>query len=96
MTVSFLVYLDYTVIRVTATDADSPATSNGQIDFSIQSGAQGKFTVVNAKRNGNFFEADIVTTADATFNYETQNQYVMTVSSLSLSPSDGLKISLSC
>ncbi|BFZ17793.1 hypothetical protein BsWGS_20832 [Bradybaena similaris] len=68
---------DVFIVKVTATDADAPTTGNGVIDFSIQSGAQGKFTVTNVTLNVNEFVADIYTTKDAVFNYETQNIYNM-------------------
>ncbi|CAL1530727.1 unnamed protein product [Lymnaea stagnalis] len=68
---------NYFVIQVTATDADSPATGNGQIDFYIQSGAVGKFLVTNVTRRNNAYTANIYTTPDATFNFETQRLYEM-------------------
>ncbi|KAH9513024.1 hypothetical protein Btru_035618 [Bulinus truncatus] len=70
---------DIFVMKVTATDADSYTTGNGQIDFYIQSGALGKFTVKNVTRNNvtGVYTADIYTTADATFNFDIQNLYEM-------------------
>ncbi|XP_055876321.1 cadherin-87A-like [Biomphalaria glabrata] len=70
---------DTFVITVTASDADSYTTGNGQIDISIQSGALGKFTVKNVALNNvtGFYTADIYTTPDAIFNYDNQKQYVM-------------------
>ncbi|PAA91127.1 hypothetical protein BOX15_Mlig010092g4 [Macrostomum lignano] len=55
-----------------ATDGDLPTTANGRVSYSIQSGAQGKFTI-------NDTTGDLYTTAAATFDYDVQPVYVLNV-----------------
>ena len=63
---------DTYVLTVQAQDDDSPTSDAGKIDYSINTGAFGKF-VIDSK-SGN-----ISTSADATFDFDVKNQYVMQV-----------------
>ncbi|KAK3593636.1 hypothetical protein CHS0354_025527 [Potamilus streckersoni] len=60
------------ILTVKANDADDPSTGSGQIKYSIQDGDQGKFVIDEI--TGRFS-----TSLDATFNFDTQKQYIITV-----------------
>ncbi|XP_021356989.1 cadherin-23-like isoform X1 [Mizuhopecten yessoensis] len=60
------------VITVSATDADSPTTNNGVIDYRILSGNDGKFAI-------GLTTGVITTTPDATFDYDVKRRYTVLV-----------------
>ena len=61
------------VLAVRANDADAPSSLNGQVKYRIMTGAQDKFELNDT--NG------VITVApDASFDYDVQNQYEMSVS----------------
>ncbi|ESO87059.1 hypothetical protein LOTGIDRAFT_229249 [Lottia gigantea] len=60
------------VFTITATDNDSPTSDNGKIEYVIETGHQGKFSI---DRNS----GAISTTNDATFDYEKQRVYKLIV-----------------
>lgn len=63
------------------TDLDAPTTGNGQLDVSIEDGSFGKFYLNPAgSTNNRFILTDIITSPDATFDYDKQNQYILIVS----------------
>lgn len=66
--------------EIRATDADSPTSGNGQVEFDL-TGAEGKFFIKkeyydDQKRQ---YVAEVYTTEDANFNFENQNLYLMKV-----------------
>jgi hypothetical protein len=63
---------DTYVLTVHAQDDDSPTSDAGKIDYSINTGAFGKFVI-------NPTSGEISTSADATFDFDVKNQYVMQV-----------------
>ncbi|KAL3876984.1 hypothetical protein ACJMK2_034754 [Sinanodonta woodiana] len=60
------------ILTVKANDADDPSTGSGQVRYNIQDGDQGKFVIDDT--TGRFS-----TSADATFNFDTQKQFIITV-----------------
>lgn len=65
------------------TDADSPTTGNGVVDVSIDDGSFGKFvTQTNGTLPGNVILTNIVTSPDATFDYDLQSLYTLIVSTV--------------
>jgi hypothetical protein len=66
---------------VTVSDRDSPTTGNGLVDVSIDDGSVGKFVAVpnGTISSSNIFLTNIITAPDATFDYDVQNRYFLTV-----------------
>lgn len=60
------------VLKVRAVDKDSPTSDAGKIDYSIDTGAFGKFVIDSTT-------GEIFTSFDATFDFDVKNQYVMQV-----------------
>ena len=71
---------DTTITQVTVSDADAPTTANGQVDVSIDSGGSGKFTVIPRGISFGRIITDIITTPDATFDYDATSAYTLIVS----------------
>ena len=65
---------------MSVSDKDSPTTGNGQVDVSIDGGSFGKFTVRSSGTLDDVILANIVTSQDATFDYDVQRLYNLTVS----------------
>ena len=65
---------------MSVTDLDSPTTGNGEVFVSIDEGSFGKFTVQKKDKLNNVFLTDIVTSPDATFDYDLKRFYTLTVS----------------
>ena len=76
---------DSQVIQVSVSDKDSPTTGNGQVDVSIDGGSFGKFTVRSGGTLDDVILANIVTSQDATFDYDVQRLYNLTVSVMCVS-----------
>ncbi|GFS25353.1 cadherin-87A, partial [Elysia marginata] len=68
---------DTFVIRVAASDGDAPSTGNGILDISVGTGGRGKFYATNISQQQGQFLADIYTTPEATFNFDTDDLYEM-------------------
>ena len=64
---------------MSVTDLDSPTTGNGQVDVSIDEGSFGKFTVQPKGNLSGVILSNIVTSPDATFDYDLQRLYILTV-----------------
>ncbi|XP_052071538.1 protocadherin Fat 4-like isoform X2 [Mytilus californianus] len=60
------------ILTVRAQDKDSPTSDAGKIDYSINTGASGKFVINTAS-------GDISTSPDATFDFDVKKEYVMQV-----------------
>ncbi|XP_074648131.1 cadherin-87A-like isoform X2 [Tubulanus polymorphus] len=60
------------ILNVTATDLDPPRSSNGDVSYRIESGSLGKF-VIDQK------SGEIRTANEATFDYDSRKQYILTV-----------------
>ncbi|XP_071128543.1 cadherin-87A-like isoform X4 [Mytilus edulis] len=60
------------ILTVRAQDKDSPTSDAGKIDYSINTGASGKFMINTAS-------GDISTSPDATFDFDVKKEYVMQV-----------------
>lgn len=58
------------VITVEATDQDSSLSENGQVEYNIEEGSQGKFVMNNGT---------IYTAANAAFDYDVQKEYILRV-----------------
>lgn len=63
---------DHYILTVRAQDKDSPTSDAGKIDYSINTGASGKFMINTAS-------GDISTSPDATFDFDVKKEYVMQV-----------------
>ncbi|XP_025090736.1 cadherin-87A-like isoform X2 [Pomacea canaliculata] len=71
---------DKSILQVSVTDLDAPTTGNGQLDVSIEDGSFGKFYLNPAgSTNNRFILTDIITSPDATFDYDKQNQYILII-----------------
>lgn len=66
------VFVDFKILNVSARDADSPTSDAGKVDYSINTGALGKFVI-------NSSSGEIKTAPDATFDYDVQDKYIIQV-----------------
>ncbi|XP_071106139.1 cadherin-87A-like [Haliotis cracherodii] len=61
---------DVSVITVEATDQDSSLSENGQVEYNIEEGSQGRFVMYNGT---------IHTATNAAFDYDVQKEYILRV-----------------